>query len=200
MLVMILKMTAATLLYVAITAGLWFLCRKRERIGTGMKVLVGLVFGACSVVANHIGINFGMLILNVRDIGPLVAGLFFSPLSGVIAGLIGGGERILAGELWGIGRFTEIACGMSTCLAGLLAALLNKKAYEGKRPPVPQAFFLGAVMEVFHMYAVLFTNRDEIARAYEVVQTVAIPMIIFTAIGVAMCSAVVMELDGLEVI
>lgn len=198
MLMMILKMTAATLLYVAITAGLWLMYRKKERIGTGMKVLVGLVYGACSVVANHIGINFGMLVLNVRDIGPLAAGLFFSPLSGVIAGVIGGGERILAGELWDIGRFTEIACGMSTCLAGLLAALLYKKAYEGERPPVPQAFFLGAVMEVFHMYAVLFTNRKEIAMAYEVVQTAAIPMIIFTAIGLALCSAVVMKLSGGE--
>ena len=193
---MILKMSAATLLYVLITAGLWLMRRKKEKIGTGVKILIGLVYGACSVVANHIGINYGTLILNVRDIGPLAAGLFFSPTSGVIAGIIGGTERILAGELWGIGRFTELACGMSTCLAGLLAALLNKKAYEGERPPIPQAFFLGAVMEVFHMYAVLFTNRDEMAMAYEVVQTAAIPMILFTAIGVALCSAVVMKLSG----
>ena len=197
---MILKMSAATLLYVLITAGLWMLRRKKEKIGTGMKILIGLVYGACSVAANHIGINYETLILNVRDIGPLAAGLFFSPLSGVIAGVIGGGERILAGELWGIGRFTEIACGMSTCLAGLLAALLNKKAYEGERPPVPQAFFLGAVMEVFHMYAVLFTNRSEMALAYEVVQTAAIPMILFTAIGMALCSAVVLKLNGEETV
>ena len=200
MLEMILKMSAATLLYVLITAGLWMLRRKKEKIGTGMKILIGLVYGACSVVANHIGINYGTLILNVRDIGPLAAGLFFSPLSGVIAGVIGGAERILAGELWGIGRFTELACGMSTCLAGLLAALLNRKAYEGKRPPVPQAFFLGAVMEVFHMYAVLFTNRNDMSIAYEVVQTAAIPMIVFTAVGMALCSWVIMKLSGEETV
>ena len=200
MLEMILKMSAATLMYVLITAGLWMLRRKKEKIGTGMKILIGLVYGACSVAANHIGINYGTLILNVRDIGPLAAGLFFSPLSGVIAGVIGGAERILAGELWGIGRFTEIACGMSTCLAGLLAALLNKKAYEGERPPVTQAFFLGAVMEVFHMYAVLFTNRDNMAMAYEVVQTAAIPMIVFTAIGLSLCSAVILKLSGEEAV
>ena len=200
MLEMILKMSAATLMYVLITAGLWVWRRKKEKIGTGMKILIGLVYGACSVAANHIGINYGTLILNVRDIGPLAAGLFFSPLSGVIAGVIGGAERILAGELWGIGRFTEIACGMSTCLAGLLAALLNKKAYEGERPPVTQAFFLGAVMEVFNMYAVLFTNRDNMAMAYEVVQTAAIPMILFTAIGLALCSAVILKLSGEEAV
>ena len=193
---MILKMTGATLLYVLFTAGLWLFRRKRKQFGTGMKVLIGLAFGACSVVANHIGIDYGTLILNVRDIGPLAAGLFFSPLSGVIAGVIGGAERILAGEVWHIGQFTEIACGMSTCLAGLLAAFLHRKVYLGERPPVLQSFFLGAVMEVFHMYAVLFTNRNNMNLAYAVVQTAAVPMIVFTAIGVALCSAAIMKLNG----
>ena len=193
---MIFKMSAATLLYVAITAGLWFFCRKKEFIRTGLKVLIGLIYGVCSVAANHIGINYGNMILNVRDIGPLAAGLFFSPVSGVIAGVIGGGERILAGELWNIGRFTEIACGLSTCLAGLLAALLNKKIYEGQRPPVVHAFFLGAVTEVFHMYAVMFTNRGDMTMAYQVVKTATIPMIVFTAIGTALCSAVVLKVSG----
>ena len=190
---MILKMSAATLLYVAITAGMWYVCRKKEKFGTGLQVLIGLIYGGCSVLANHIGIDYGDMILNVRDIGPLAAGLFFSPVSGIIAGIIGGAERILAGELWNIGRFTELACGMSTFLAGLLAALLNRKIYKGRRPPVTQAFFLGAVMEVFHMYAVLFTNRHDMAMAYMVVQTAAIPMIAFTAAGMAMCSAVVLK-------
>jgi serine phosphatase RsbU (regulator of sigma subunit) len=193
---MILKMSAATLIYVLITAGLWFVCRKKEKLGTGLQVVIGLIYGGCSVLANHIGIDYGDMILNVRDIGPLAAGLFFSPVSGIIAGIIGGAERILAGELWNIGRFTELACGMSTFLAGLLAALLNKKIYKGHRPPVTQALFLGAVMEVFHMYAVLFTNRQDMAMAYRVVQTAAIPMIIFTATGMALCSAVVLKVSG----
>ena len=193
---MILKMSAATLLYVAITAGMWYVCRKKEKFGTGLQVLIGLIYGGCSVLANHIGIDYGDMILNVRDIGPLAAGLFFSPVSGIIAGIIGGAERILAGELWNIGRFTELACGMSTFLAGLLAALLNRKIYKGRRPPVTQAFFLGAVMEVFHMYAVLFTNRQDMAMAYRVVQTAAVPMISFTAVGMALCSAVVMKVSG----
>ena len=195
---MILKMSAATLMYVGITAGLWAIYRNVRQMGRVRKVLIGLIYGACSVLANHIGIDYGTLILNVRDIGPLAAGLFFSPLSGVIAGIIGGAERILAGEVWNIGRFTELACGMSTFLAGLLAALLHKKVYKGKRPPVTQAFFLGAVMEVFHMYAVLFTNRHDMAMAYQVVQTAAIPMILFTAAGMALCSFAVLKVSGEE--
>ena len=193
---MLLKMTAATLAYVVITGFLWNYSRKKESRGRGWEIVVGLVYGACSVVANHFGIHyFGMLNLNVRDIGPLAAGLFFSPLSGVIAGTIGGAERIMAGEIWEIGKFTEIACGLSTFLAGILAAFLNRKVYQGKRPAMPQAFFLGAVTEVFHMYAVLFTNRGSMAQAYYVVETAAVPMIAFTAVGLALCSMTVMKLS-----
>ena len=188
---MILKMSAAVLLYVLITAGLWFFCRKKQAFGTGLKILVGLVYGATCVAANHIGIDYGTLVLNVRDIAPLVAGLFFSPLSGIIAGVIGGAERLLAGELWQIGRFTEVACSLSTCLAGFLAAILNRKVFEGERPSITHAFLFGALMEVFHMYAVLFTNRAHMTMAYYVVEIAAIPMILFTAIGVALCALVI---------
>ena len=54
------------------------------------KVLVYGFNGLCSVLSNHIGIDYGDMVLNVRDIGPLAAGLFFDPLSGILAGLIGG--------------------------------------------------------------------------------------------------------------
>ena len=50
-------------------------------------------------------------------------------------------------------------------------------------------------MEVFHMYAVLFTNRNEMQFAYFVVETAAIPMIFFTAMGMMLCSAVIMRLS-----
>ena len=141
---MILKMSLAVLLYVLITAVLWRLCRDRKPFGTGLKILIGLAFGVCSVAANHIGIQSynESILLNVRDIGPLSAGLFFSPLSGIIAGIIGGGERYLAGELWHIGQFTVVACSLSTSLAGFLAAFLHKWIYKGKRTSVPHAFFL----------------------------------------------------------
>ena len=195
---MILKMSLAVLLYVLITAVLWRLCRDRKPFGTGLKILIGLVFGVCSVAANHIGIQSynESILLNVRDIGPLSAGLFFSPLSGIIAGIIGGGERYLAGELWHIGQFTVVACSLSTSLAGFLAAFLHKWIYKGKRTSVPHAFFLGALMEVFHMYAVLITKRNEITAAYTVVKLAAVPMITFTAIGMGLCAAAVRTLSG----
>ena len=194
---LVLRMSAAALTYVLVTAVFWYWFRKKSARALPQKLLIGLIYGACSVAANHLNISAGsLLVLNVRDIGPLAAGLFFSPLSGLIAGFIGGAERILAGELWNIGRYTEIACGLSTFLAGVFAAVLNKFFYEGRRPSVIQSFFLGAVTEVFHMYAVLFTNRATMSTAYHVVQTVSLPMILFTAFGLALCSAAVTRLSG----
>ncbi len=192
---MILKMSAVTLSYVVITALLWLFWRRKEYHGAGLKILLGLIYGACSVAANHFGIDYYSMILNVRDIGPLAAGLFFSPVSGILAGLIGGLERIAAGEIWGIGKYTELACGISTILAGFLSAGLHRWVYKGRRPSTVHAFFLGAVMEVFHMYAVLFTNRDSASAAYYVVKMIAVPMILFTAFGLMLCSWVIRKIS-----
>ena len=84
---MLLKMTLAVAANVLITAGLWTLCKKRRPLSRGLSFGVGLVFGGVCVFANHIGIDYAALILNVRDIAPLSAGLFFDPLSGFIAGI-----------------------------------------------------------------------------------------------------------------
>ena len=193
---MILKMSLATLLYILITAGLWRFCRKKPSQAAGRRVLIGLVFGACSVAANHLGITYQSMLLNVRDIGPLAAGLFFSPVSGIIAGLIGGAERYLASVLWDIGSFTAAACSLSTVLAGFFAAALNKWLYSGRRPPVPQAFLLGTLVEVLHMFSILIFQQSDLPTAYTVVQISALPMILFTAFGTAFCSFVVRKLSG----
>ena len=193
---MLLKMTGATLQYVVITAVLWIVCHKKIRHSAWLRVLVGLIFGACSVAANHLGVEYVVMRLNVRDIGPMSAGLFFSPTSGVIAGLIGGIERLLAGEIWGIGSFTTVACSVSTCLAGLLSAILHKWVYGSRRPSAPHAFFLGALVEVFHMYSVLIMRLNEIQAAFYVVRVAALPMILFTAVGLALCSLVIRKLSG----
>ncbi len=196
MLTMILQMTGATALYVAVTALLWYFWHKCDSHSLVQKLLVGLFYGVCSVASNHVGIDFGDMVLNVRDIGPLAAGLFFDPLSGLLSGLIGGIERFIIGEYFNIGSFTRVACSISTCLAGILAAVLHKWVYEGKRPSVVHCLFLGAEMEVFHMYAIFISNRDNMNMASYAVETCAPAMIVFTGIGLMACSLVVLLLSG----
>ncbi len=192
---MILRMFAATLLYIGVTALVCLFLRGRK-MTPALRVGVGLLYGLCAVVSNHLGIEYMGSILNVRDIAPLAAGLFFDPLSGILAGLIGGVERFILGEIWAVGWLTRWACGVSTCLAGFLAAALRRWVYHGKRPSAVHAFMVGAVMEVFHMYAILVTNADTIYLAYTLLQSCAIPMIVFTALGMAGCSFAVLRLSG----
>ncbi len=192
---MLLKMTAATAIYVVLTILLWERLRDKK-LNPGIIILIGLVYGLGSVLSTHFGVDYGHMLLNVRDIGPLAAGFFFHPVSGIIAGLIGGIERYIAGTYWGISSFTRIACSVSTVLAGFVAAFLNLFVFKRKKPDPVFAFFMGAVMEVFHMYVVLITHRDDMKMAYHVVNICSYPMIIFTGIGLAAISIALQVLSG----
>ena len=134
--------------------------------------------------------------MNVRDLGPLMAGLFFDPFSGVLAGLIGGIERYIAGTYWGVGSYTRIACSVSTCLAGFLAAALRVWLFRHKKPSAVFGFILGSLMEVFHMYVVLITHRGDMTMALHVVKICSGPMILFTGLGMAAGSTVLRILTG----
>ena len=195
MLTMILKMSGITLLYVLLTVVIW-LWISRRRMRGWHRVLIGLIYGGCSVLSTHFGIDFSRMMLNVRDLGPLMSGLFFDPASGIIAGLIGGVERYIAGTYWDVGSYTRIACSVSTCLAGFLAAALRVWLFKHKKPSAVFGFILGAVMEVFHMYVVLITHREDMTMAIYVVSICAVPMILFTGIGMAGGSAVLQVLTG----
>ena len=187
MLPMILKMTAVTMLSVLLTMLVWIRTEGKE-MTAARKTAIGLVYGLFAVLSTHFGVDYSHMMLNVRDLGPLSAGLFFDPVSGIIAGLIGGIERYIAGTFWGIGSYTRIACSVSTCLAGFVASAMNLYLFKRKKPSAVYAFFMGAVMEVFHMYVVFITHRNDMNMAFYVVKTCAPPMIIFTGLGLALSS------------
>ena len=192
---MILQMTAVTATYVLITVILWKQLRNKQ-MTSGIRIAIGVLYGLLSILSTHFGINFGDMVLNVRDLGPLSAGLFFDPVSGIIAGLIGGIERYIAGTYWDIGSFTRIACSVSTCLAGFLAAFLKRYIFKGKLPGTTYAAFMGALIEVFHMYVVFITHRSDMDMAYYVVQVCSIPMILFSSFGLAATALVIRILSG----
>lgn len=187
MLAMVLKMLAATLGHVLLSLLLWKFFGNRT-LKVREKILIGVIFGGFAILSTHFGVDYSHMVVNVRDLSPLTAGLFFDPISGIIAGVIGGVERYLAGTLWGVGAYTAIACSVSTALAGFLSAFLRIYLLRRRRPVTVSAFFIGAVMEVFHMYMVFFTHQDDMYMAFYVVRNCAIPMIIFSAIGLALFS------------
>lgn len=187
---MILKMSAVTAGNILITYILWKFLKNRK-IGWGYRIILSVIFGTLAILATHYGIDYQDMMINVRDLAPLTAGLFFDPAAGIIAGFIGGIERFIAGRYFGVGSYTKIACSISTCLSGLVAALLRIVIFKGKKPSPVFSFFIGSTMEVFHMYVVFITHRSDMNMAYYVVKVCAPPMIIFTGIGLALISLVI---------
>lgn len=194
-LLMILRMSIHTVLYIAVTLLMFRHYRGRE-LTMPDRIVIGIIFGCLSIASTHFGVDYGSMVLNVRDMGPMAAGLFFDPISGVIAGLIGGFERYIAGKFFDVGAFTTVACSLSTCLAGFFAAFLNMYLFKGKKPSPAYAFFMGSVIEVFHMYMVLVSNRDNIAMAFLVVSSCSLPMILFTGIGLMACASLLFVMSG----
>ena len=70
MLTMILKMTGITALYVLLTMAIWKWTQDRK-LRFWEKLLIGLVYGGCSVLSTHFAIDYSHMLLNVRDLGPL---------------------------------------------------------------------------------------------------------------------------------
>ena len=195
MLTMILKMSGITLLYVLLTFVLWR-AQKGKEIEWDAYLGIGIVYGLAAILSTHFGVDYGDMILNIRDLGPMIAGLFFDPIAGITAGLIGGFERYIVGAHFGIGSFTTVACSVSTCIAGFFSAFMNIYIFGRRKPSVVYAFFLGAVIEVFHMYVVFISHRGNMEMAFKVVKACSVPMIFFSAIGLAIVAEMIRYMSG----
>lgn len=193
------KLFIAALLNVLVAAIIYILERK-TRFGQWKKwqkqSVIGVIFGALAVLATEYGIPIDGATMNVRDAAPLCAGLIFGAPAGIIAGVIGGVERYFA-VYWGAGEYTQIACSISTVLAGLLAATIRKGLLDDKKPSWFYGLSAGLVMEVLHMLMLFITNMDDVRGAFIFVQKCSGPMIVFNGLAV-MLATLVVSLIGKE--
>ena len=187
----LLSLAAATLFPVALTA-LFVLLEKKTafsswRSGTRQTV-IGLAFGIFCGLSTEFGMDTGEgVLLNVRDAGPMCAGLFFGAPAGLLAGLIGGVHRWLC-VYWGGGMVTRVACSCATLLSGVFSDMMRRRLFEGNRPNFLSAFGLGATMEVLHMLLVLVTNFGDVSHAFAFVQRCAFPMILCNGLAVSLAA------------
>ena len=154
------------------------------------QFIIGVLFGLMAVFATTTfgGFDIGDgTIMNVRDAAPLCAGLIFGAPAGIIAGLIGGIYRFVA-VLYGLaGTYTQVACSVSTILAGFIAAILRKYMFDDKKPTWLYGLGIGMVTEVLHMLMIFFTNMYEAAVAFDFVKICTLPMVLGNglAVGIA---------------
>lgn len=148
------------------------------------QIIMILLFGTFSIYANYGGIKLSSgAIVNVRDIGPLFAGLVGGPVIGLGAGLIGGINRYFAGG------FTAVPCSIATISAGLIGGiiyLINKKDYVGTY----KAVIIAILVQMYHMGITLILAKPY-SLALETVETVIVPMTIGNALGIGIFSLII---------
>ena len=160
--------------------------------------IIGILFGLMAIFAttNLGGFDIGDgTIMNVRDAAPLCAGLIFGAPAGILAGLIGGIYRFAAVYFGLAGTYTQIACSVSTILAGFIAAVLRNYMFDNKKPTWLYGVGIGMVTEVLHMLMIFFTNMNDAVNAFEFVKVCTVPMVLGNglAVGIAVLAVSVIS-------
>jgi len=148
-------------------------------------LLMVLLFGLLSIFGTYSGIEILGAKVNVRDLGPMIAGLIGGPFVGLGAGLIGGVQRFTMGGI------TAVPCSLATILAGLFGGMIYLSAHR-RFVGIKGAVLFAVLMEGFHMLLNLIIVQP-FDTAWEIVSTVAIPIILANALGMWAFSYIVMN-------
>jgi sigma-B regulation protein RsbU (phosphoserine phosphatase) len=139
-------------------------------------VILALLFGLVAIYGTYSGVQTAGAIANIRNMGPMMAGLIAGPWVGLGAGVIGGIQRYF------MGGFTALPCAVGTMLSGVLAGSLFL-AFKGKVgiwKPTVFAF----LMETADMALLLLAARP-FNDALHLVSIIAMPMILADTFGIA---------------
>ncbi len=145
-----------------------------------------VAFGLLAIYGTYAGIPYNGAVANIRDIGPVMAGLIGGPIVGLGAGLIGGIQRYY------VGGITAASCSLSTILAGLFAGLIylaNKKKFVG----IPGAIAVSLAMVSLDMVMALVMDTPH-SQALQIVNQISFPMLAANAIGTTIFAFIVVNM------
>jgi phosphoserine phosphatase RsbU/P len=151
------------------------------------QIILILVFGILSIYGTVNGVEMLGAIVNVRDLGPMLAGLIGGPFVGLGAGLIGAAYR---GTLGGV---TVVSCSIATVLAGLFGGLIwlwCKKKFCG----IKVAVIFAILMEGLHCLLTLLIVRP-FDQAWLITSSFALPIILANAAGMFIFAFIIENLQ-----
>ncbi len=151
------------------------------------QVILAVIFGIFAVYGTQFGFKTTGAIANIRNLGPMMAGLLAGPWAGLGAGLIGGVQRYF------VGGFTQVPCAIGTIVSGLAGGLLFMlwKGKIGIWKPTLFAFIMEAAD--MGLLLVLATPFDD---SWKLVQVIAIPMIVSDTVGILIFAFLLKELKA----
>lgn len=144
------------------------------------QVFLAIVFGVLSIYGMSSGLSFYTATVNIRDFGPMAAGLACGPYVGLGAGIIGFIYRL------SVGGTNVYAVAIGPLAAGIIGGLVY---YYHKRNlvSVKNAIIITFITESFISALAIIVRilaGDSIAMWMTVTINVALPMIIMTTIAV----------------
>ncbi|NDL67139.1 sensor histidine kinase [Anaerotalea alkaliphila] len=142
-------------------------------------LLFSLIFGGLGIVGTYTGVQVDDAIANSRSIGVVVAGLFGGPWVGTLAGVLAGVHRMLLPE----GRFTAIACGISTIIGGVIAGNA-KRVIDRQTNRWLWGGLLTILIEAIQMGIILLIARP-FESALHLVKLIFLPMSVINSAGTA---------------
>ncbi|MFA6226105.1 MAG: LytS/YhcK type 5TM receptor domain-containing protein [Methanoregula sp.] len=83
------------------------------------QIILVVIFGCLSIYGLSSGITFSGATVNIRDLGPIIAGLTCGPYVGLGAGLVGGAYRL------SMGGSNVMAAAIGPVIAGLFSGLVH---------------------------------------------------------------------------
>ncbi|UNC92584.1 PP2C family protein-serine/threonine phosphatase [Candidatus Contubernalis alkaliaceticus] len=150
------------------------------------KLYLIVIFGLFSIYGTLSGTEILGGIANIRDLGPMIAGLMGGPVIGLGSGLIGAAHR------YSLGGLTALPCAISTIIAGLAGGVIFLLR-RGQLPGVALASIFAALMEIFHMGLVLLLVRPYNA-ALDLVKQISLPMLLANSLGMGIFIFIVLNL------
>jgi len=195
----ILALAVSALQMCALTVALWALTKftpfGKIRLSV-RRIIIGILFGTAAAMSTHFGIHSEDMVLTVRNMAPLSAGLFFDPWSALIAGAIGAADRYISGTFYMIDAGTTLASSLATMLAGVIGFLYAKFIFEGRKPSPFYALTIGAITEVVHMFAIFLLYINQIKDSFGIIRSSSLPLILVNAFGMSFTALVLYLLSG----
>jgi len=147
------------------------------------QVLLIIFFGLMSVFGTLSGLAVDGAVINIRDLGPMAAGLLCGPYVGLGAGIIGGLFRFMQGGpyLW-----TGLSAPILSGILGGILFLANRRRFV---PTWAAVLLIGLSETLISCYTLVLVTKPSDLLA--VVTTVAIPMVVFNIIGMFIFATVV---------
>lgn len=142
------------------------------------KIFFSIAFGCVGILGTYWGVPIEGSLANSRSIGIVLAGILGGPLVGTGAGLIAGIHRMLIPD----GRFTALACGLSTILGGIIGGV-SKKYIDEKHKKWVYGLIIGMVVECLQMSIILLISKP-FEQAFYVVRILFFPMTMINVLGI----------------